>query len=681
MTRDQVIQLETCVLGGGFAGVSCARALGRGARRGKISGVGLVAAENHMVFQPMLPEVAAGSLSPRHVVNPIRQLCRNIQVFKGEVYRIDPEERILLLQAGDFTPRVRIEFKRLVVALGARINLSRVPGMAEHALLIQNVGDAMRVRATVISRFEEANLVASPELQKRLLTFVVIGGGYSGVETAGGLIDMVQAILPFYGNIPASRCRVFLVHSQEYLLAPLGHALGSYTRRILVEKGMQVLLQERVSSMTAQAVTLASGSVIQSATVISTVGTSPHPLINDLAATLGLETDHGRLLTNPTGQVPGLDWLWSCGDCASLPLPDGSSCPPTAQFAQRQGTHIGRNIIALENGEPPTAFNFKGMGELAVIGHQRAVGKVFGFRISGFFAWWIWRTVYLAKLPGIQRKLRVAADWTFDLFFKRDINLLNPRYTKVLKEFFLEPETVLFNPGDPAFSLYFVKSGEVDIMDQDRLVKKVPKGEYFGERALMEDRLWRFRAVAATETRLVALGAAEFETILNSSSAMHQLFSRSSKAYMDASEVDRLKAAIPPDRLLLPVASVMNQQVHTLPLEATIAEAMDIIRDVHHGSYPVLAPDGSLRGVLRRDDFYDRIKRDPKALSQPVSSLPLSSLPAADPQASVGHVLDILLRSGKNKVCVTSPDGSLLGLATLVDLIPLSLHPSPPSTS
>ena len=677
MTSAPVIELETCVLGGGFAGVSCARTLARAVRRGKISRVGLVAAENHMVFQPMLPEVAAGSLSPRHVVNPIRQLCRSIQIFKGEVYRIDPEERVLHLQAGDFTPRVQIKFNRLVVALGARINISRVPGMAEHAYLIQNVGDAMRIRATVISRFEEANLVASPELQKHLLTFVIIGGGYSGVETAGGLIDMVQAILPFYENISPQRCRVFLVHSQEYLLPTLGPKLGRYTHRILADKGMHILLSERVSSITAQSVTLSSGSVIHATTVISTVGNSPHPLVTDLADTLGLETDRGRLPTDSTGQIPGFDWLWGCGDCAATPLPDGSSSPPTAQFAQRQGIHVGRNICALENGKPTKPFRFKGMGELAAIGHQRAVGNIFGLRLAGFFAWWLWRTVYLAKLPGIQRKLRVAADWTFDLFFKRDINLLNPRYTKVLKEFFLEPDTVLFNPGDPAFSLYFVKSGEINISDGDRIVKTVRQGEYFGERALMEDRLWRFRAVAATETRLVALGASEFETILNSSNAMHQLFSRSSKAYMDASEVEQLKAGIPAERLLLPVSSVMNKQIQTIPHEASLAKAMESIRDVHHGSYPVLAADGSLMGALRRDDFYDRIKRDPNALSEPVSSLPLSSLPAADPQASVGHVLDILLRSGKNKVCVTSPEGALLGLATLVDLIPLSLQQPP----
>ncbi|MGC9452605.1 MAG: FAD-dependent oxidoreductase [Oceanipulchritudo sp.] len=669
MLTGETIRVETCILGGGFGGIACAKALSHAARTGKVGPVGLIAAENHMVFQPMLPEVASGALSPRHVVNPIRQLCRGIEVFKGSVHRIDPDGKTLFLHAGDFTPQVRVEFNRLVVALGAQIDLSRVPGMSEHALLMQNVGDAMRVRATVIGRFEEANLVSDPDLQQRLLTFVVVGGGYSGVETAGGLVDMFQGLLPYYQNIQQQACRIYLIHSRDRLLPTLDPQLGEYTRRILESKGMRVLLNERVLSMTSRSVTLGNESVIECATVISTIGNAPHPLVMELANAIGLEPVRGRLPAQNTGRVPGFDWLWACGDCALIPLADGSPSPPTAQYAQRQGRLVGANILASAMGKPMRPFRFNGLGELAAIGHQRAVGKVLGIRMTGFFPWWLWRTVYLAKLPGFQRKIKVAADWTFELFFQRDINLLSPRYTKVLKEILLEPDTVLFNPGDPAFSLYFVQSGQIDILEENQLVKRVEEGEYFGERAILDNRIWPFRAVAKTRSRLIALGAPEFETILGSSHALHQLFSRSSGAYMRTAEVERFKTHLVGERRKLPIESIMNRQVNTIPGNACFAQAMDIVRKHRHGSYPVVADGGRLMGVLSRDSFYDRIKRNPDLRADSKLDIPLTTLPVAQAGTSVDEVLNILLHSGKNKVCITDSYGRLLGLATLMDLV------------
>ncbi|NBD38473.1 MAG: FAD-dependent oxidoreductase [Verrucomicrobia bacterium] len=664
------ILLDTCVLGGGFGGVYCGKELAAAVRRKKLGKVGLVAAENHMVFQPMLPEVAAGALSPRHVVNPLRQLCRGLQVFKGEVYRIDPQARELFLQAGNFTPHVRIRFRNLVLALGAHVDLSRVPGMTEHALLIQNAGDAMRIRATVISRFEEANLVSDPLLQRRLLSFVVVGGGYSGVETAGGLLDMVHSVRPFYENVLPASGTVHLIHSRDHLLPTLDRRLGEYTFRLLERKGMNIRLNKRVQSMTSRAVTLSDESVIESATVISTVGNAPHPLVMDFAKRLELPTEKGRLRTNPTGKLPGPEGFWACGDCAAFPMPDGNTSPPTAQFAQRQGTLVGRNLLAENTGRPLKRFRFAGLGELAAIGHRKAVGEVFGIRVSGFPAWWLWRTVYLGKLPGLQRKLQVAAEWSFELFFQRDINLLNPRYSKILKEIFLDPGMVLFHPGDPAFSLYFVQNGSVEIRDGDNIVKTVGAGDYFGERALLDDRTWHFEARAAETTRLVALGAPEFEAILRSSNALEQLFRRSAKSYIATETLDQLKERIPPERLQSKVESIMNADLHPIPLNASLPEAMEILRRFRHGSYPVIDAAGKLHGILRRDDLYDQLKRASDPASVTVADMPLSSLPTTTPDANVERVFDLLLRSGKNKACVIDPHANTLaGLVTVADLL------------
>ena len=664
-----VIELDTCVLGGGFGGVYCAKELAKGMRRGKIPDVGLIAAENHMVFQPMLPEVAAGALSPRHVVNPIRQICRGIQVFKGEVYRIDPQARELFLQAGDFTPQVRVRFRNLVLSLGAHIDLSRVPGMSEHALLIQNAGDAMRIRATVISRFEEANLVGDSELQRQLLSFVVVGGGYSGVETAGGLLDMMRSIQPFYENIPADYPAVHLIHSRDHLLPTLDRRLGEYTRRLLEKKGMGIRLNERVQSVTSRRVTLSDDSAIEAATVVSTVGNAPHPLILDFANALDAPTEKGRLRTEATGKIPGHEGFWACGDCAAIPMANGESSPPTAQFAQRQGTLVGRNLLAEQKGKTLRPFRFSGLGELAAIGHRKAVGEVFGVRISGFPAWWLWRTVYLGKLPGLYRKLQVAAEWTFELFFPRDINLLNPRYSKVLKEILLDPGRVLFYAGDPAFSLYFVQSGSMEIREGGNIVKTVGAGEYFGERALLEDRKFHFEARAAESTRLIALGASEFEAILRCSNALEKLFRRSAQSYIDTGDVDQIKERISPERLNGNVQGVMNPDVHPLPLNASLPEAMEILRKFRHGSYPVVDNDNQFKGILRRDDLYDQLKRASAPESVTIADIPMSSLPTTTPDATVEHVFDLLLRAGKNKACVLDTNGRLAGLVTVADLL------------
>jgi NADH:ubiquinone reductase (H+-translocating) len=671
-SEPEIIELDTCILGGGFAGVYCGKELGRAARQGDGLRTALIAAENHMVFQPMLPEVASASLSPRHVVNPIRQICPGIDVFKGEVFEIHAKAKSLFLWAGDFTPKVKVNFRRLVVALGAVVNLSRVPGMTEHALLMQNVGDAMKLRSTVIARFEEANLVFDPILKRRLLTFVVVGGGYSGVETAGGLLDMMAEMNKFYVNVGPSDYSVLLVHSQDHLLPTLSRTLGDYAQNKLEKRGLQILLQERVKAVTAKSVVLQSGRVLETVTVVSTVGNAPHPLVLNLAAQLELKTDRGRLSPDATGAIPGHDWLWACGDCAAIPMPDGQPSPPTAQFAQRQGTLVGRNIVAQRRGRTSRNFAFKGLGELAAIGHRTAVGDVFGLKVSGFLAWWMWRTVYLSKLPGLQRKLRVAVDWTFDLFFSRDLNLLNPRFSKLLREIYLEKGDTLFFPGEPAFSLYFVKSGQISLRDGEQVVKVVKGGDYFGERALLEDRLWRFQAVADEATYLVGLGADEFQIIIAGSQDLQRLFTRSAQAYLASEDVERLKKEISPEIIESAVSKIMNTKVECLSAETSLKAAMALFKVKRHGSYPVLDDAGKLVGMLGRDALYDAWKTAKHGKDAKVGELRLSTLPTIPAETTTREALEILLRSGKNKLCVTDENKSLLGLLTLVDIVEAS---------
>lgn len=513
---DRAMKIEIVIAGGGFAGAYCAKSLARHLGRGCIDRVGLIAEQNVMVFQPMLAEVAGAALSPLDVVNPLRQFCRGVNVLRGKVTRIDLEKRVLEVDAGRFTENVTIEFEHLVLALGSIVDLSRVPGMPEHGYLLKNVADALHLRAAMINRLEQANLEQDNEVVLRLMTFVVVGGGYSGVEMSGQMLDLLKDVKRFYHNLRRVTPRVILVHSGPRLMPEVSESLGHYAEQKLRERGLEILLNSRVVSMTAHKALLQDGKAIDTCLVLSTVGNAPHPVVVDLCKQCGLESVKGRIATEPTMQVKGRDRLWAAGDCAAVPCNGEPASPPTAQFAQRQGKALGDNLALSLQGQKPKPFHHKNLGQLASIGHRTAVAEILNLRFSGFLAWFIWRTTYLAKLPGLQRKLRVMVDWTMDLFFPRDLSVLVPTPTKQLQEMHLEKGDVVFHAGEPAFSFYIVKEGRVDVFDGDKLLESKNAGETFGQHGLARGR-WQFGAIAAEPTTLVAVSKDAFETFYKSS--------------------------------------------------------------------------------------------------------------------------------------------------------------------
>ncbi len=509
----ELLSFRVVIAGGGFAGVYAARALARvlGRTRARQE-VALISERNAMVFQPMLPEVCGSELSPRHVVTPVRQLCGDVTVLRARIADVDLPGHRLTLNAGPFTGTREVRFEHLAIAVGSVVDLRRVPGMAEHAYLINTVGDAMALRGAVIDRFEEAALAGEPERVRRLLTFVVVGGGYSGVETVGQIADLAHDVAPLYPHAGREQVRVVLVHSGKHLMPEIAERLGHYAERELRKRGVEIILEARVSAVTASKVFLLDGRVIETHTVVSTVGNAPNPLVTRLCEANGLAATKGRIVTEPTLQVPGQPGLWVAGDCGAIPLPDGQLSPPTGQFAMRQGKRLGKNLAAVLAGKAPEPFVYKGVGELANIGRRSAVADVFGFRFSGFFAWWLWRTVYLSKLPGLERKLRVVIDWTLDLFFPRDISLLNPKMSKVVKEMHLEPGDSLFRAGEPAFSFYILRSGKIEYRTREgEVVRTLEPGDHFGEKALQGKRTWHYNAMATEPTEVVSIDAELFE--------------------------------------------------------------------------------------------------------------------------------------------------------------------------
>ena len=667
---------DVLILGGGFAGVYCAKKLCK-KLRGTGKTVGLIASENHMVFQPMLAEVVGGSLSPRHVVNPIRLLCKGADVYRGTVCSVDLKNKSLVLNGGTHSPNINMTFEHIVFALGADVNLTRIPGMSEHAALVRNVGDAMKLRATIISRMEEANLLCDSADRKRLLSFVVVGGGYSGVECSGQMIDLLHAICRFYENVTPADYSVSLIHSGAILLPTLSPKLANYTGAQLTKMGVKILFDSRVKAVTARCVVLGDGTKIESDTVVCTVGNAPHPLILKLGESGELPVEKGHVLVENTGRVKGHEKAWAAGDCSLFPKVDGGNCPETAQFAYRQGGLLGENIAASFAGRALQPFKFKGLGELASIGHRTAVAEIMGMHFSGLIAWFMWRTIYLMKLPGLDRKLRVMTEWTFDLFFPRDINLLTPQYSRPLDEMHLEAGDPLFHAGEPAYSFYAVKSGRVDITDaKGTIVKSAGAGAHFGERALLEDKIWRFTATAMEPTTLVAVNGRTFVQLVSAVGSLEKLFRQTAEIYDTQEKITNVLASLPPRCRSGVAADLMIRNLATLHETTPLQDALNVLQGERKASYPVLDADGRVKGLLRRADFYEWLKHNAMDEKLCVRDLPVKRALIIKSELPLPEVFETLIRTGASKAIVCDADKKLLGIITLSDLLAGDAGPS-----
>ena len=408
--------IRILVLGGGFGGIHAAAHLERqlgGAHNMQIT---LVNRDNFFLFTPMLHEVAASDLDITHIVSPIRTLLRRAAIFVGDVEAVDLKRRRVRVSHGFDRHAHELEYDQLVVALGSITNFYGLPGLEQRALTMKTLGDAIHLRNRVIASLEEADTECSGG-DDSLVTFVVAGGGFAGVETIAAVNDFVREALSYYPRIPRDRVRMVLVHAGPVILPELGTKLGSYAQRKLAARGIEVVTNAKVAAVDDAGVTLADGRHFPSRLVVWTAGTSPHPLIHDLPCRL----DRGRIVVEDTLGVPGWPGVWALGDCAVVPdRRTGKPHPPTAQHALREAKTVARNIAAVLNGRSPVAFTFRTIGQLAAIGRRTGVARVFGVNFSGFPAWWLWRTIYLSKLPRLEKKIRVAIDWTLDLMFPKD---------------------------------------------------------------------------------------------------------------------------------------------------------------------------------------------------------------------------------------------------------------------
>jgi NADH dehydrogenase len=411
------------IVGGGFAGTTLAQALGK--RLPASHRMVLVSEESYTTFNPMLAEVVGAAVFPEHVVAPIRQMLRpssSSQFVMGRATGVDLQRREL--HAHTLAGPQPIAFDHLVFAFGTRANTSLVPGLAEHALPLKLVGDALHIRNRVLQRVARMELEHDALERRRLGHFVVIGGGFSGVEVAGGLADFLRSALRYYPRVQPDELKVTLLQDAERLLLELPASLGEAAARSLADRGVSVRLNARAALVGEHGVTLAGGDFVNSATVICTIGTRPNPLVDSLP----VPRERGRLLTAPDLSVPGVPGLWALGDCALVRNGLNEWAPPTAQFAVAEAKALAHNIAAAIEGRPTRAFSHRSRGMMATTGHLKGVAQLGGLRFSGLAAWLLWRAYYLLLMPTLGRKLRIWVEWTWGMFFAADITHL--RFTR-----------------------------------------------------------------------------------------------------------------------------------------------------------------------------------------------------------------------------------------------------------
>ena len=406
------------ILGGGFGGVYTALRLDKTlARRADVE-VTLVSSDNFLLFTPMLHEVASGDLNPSDIVNPIRRMLKRVQFVQADVRSIDLAAKRVHCTRGLRPVSLDLDYDHLVLALGSETNFFGLQGVAENAVTLKTLGDAALLRARILAILEMASPEPDAAVRKRMLTFVVAGAGFAGVETIGAINDLVHEALRYYPQLAPQEARVVLIHPGEVVLPELGEPLGRYAQQKLASRGVEIRPGTKVTSYIDSLVAVSSGEAVPAATLVWTAGVTPNPVI----AQLPCKKEKGRIMVDEFLQVPGFPGLWAIGDCAAVPDTNtGGPQPPTAQHALRQARHAAKNIETVLAGRQKKPFRFSTIGQLASIGHRHGVANILGMNFSGFAAWLLWRCVYLLKLPRLAKKTRVALSWSLEMIFSKDL--------------------------------------------------------------------------------------------------------------------------------------------------------------------------------------------------------------------------------------------------------------------
>jgi len=478
------------VLGGGFGGVYAAMHLGKLFTRQELERIeiAIVSRENYIVFQPLLPEVISGSVELNHVIAPIRRIAPKARLYTRDIESIDPIARTVTLSPGARPDRLTLSYDHLIIAMGTRLDHSKIPGMREHASPFKYLGDALYLRNQLVRALEEAEIEDDPEMRDRLLTFVVAGGGFSGVECIAEMNDFLREAVHAYHNIRESDLRLILLQGGDRILPELTESLAEFAHKLLVQRGIEIRLGARLKAVSCDSVavedkTTREVETINTRTTVATVPAGPHPLLTALP----FPQEKGRIVVDQTTEVKDWPSVWALGDCAAIMQVDGQMSPPTAQHALRQAKTCAQNIVASIRGGTKRIFKFTGLGKLGSLGRRSAVAEVFGIRLKGLFAWLLWRGVYASKFPGLSGQIRLLGDWILDAFLPRDITQLRLFHEEPVHREHFEAGEIIFSEGEFGDKVYFIVRGEAAVERNGRVLATLHAGEVFGEAALISN--------------------------------------------------------------------------------------------------------------------------------------------------------------------------------------------------
>ena len=515
---------KVVILGGGYGGVYTALKLQNAAKRKRIE-LSLVSRDNFFLFQPMLAEVVSGSIEPTHIVNPIRRLCPYTNIYRAEVEAVDVERRNVIISYAGHAQYRDIPYDHLLIAVGSSTDLSSLPGVAEHAFPLQTLGDALFLRNHLIGILERAEVEVDPQEKADLLTFVVVGGGYTGVEVAAEINDFVREAAKSYLHVDHAKVKVILLQGRDRILPELDKGLAEFSHRLLVRRGIEIRLKTRITGATAQSANLDNGDTLPTRTLVAAIGASSNRLLDTLPCN---RDPKGRLIVDETLSVPGYEGLWAVGDCAAVPdVEKGGTCPPTAQYALRAAKHVAQNILASIRGGRVRVFSHKTLGLFVPLGRFSATAEVLGLKVSGALAWFLYRTYYLYQLPRLERKLKVLTDWNLALVFRRDIVQQDFSRSGGATRAHYEVGQVIIREGELARHFYIILTGRVQVYSQREEgevdIATLGPGEYFGEIALLQGVRRTASVRALTPVDLLTISGSDFTALAMSSTQFSEL--------------------------------------------------------------------------------------------------------------------------------------------------------------
>ena len=646
MTPTRVV-----IVGGGFAAVQFAKTL-----RGKLSPseceILLFNAENHMVFHPLLADVAGASINVDAAATPLRQMLPKVGCRTERVQRIDLAASEIAFDDGSGELN-RLHYDHVVIACGAESNLNIIPGMTEHAFAFKIMRDAIDLRQHIVRQMEQAEATRDPQRRRWHLSFIIVGAGFSGVEVAGEINELVRSSTRFYHNFRKDDVVVSLVHPKDHILPEVAPTLAEFARKKMEKAGITLVLNTRAVAATHEGVELNDGRMLAGGTIVCTIGTAPSPLVQYLDA----PKERGRILTQQDMRIQGHTNAWALGDCALIiNAYDNKPSLTTGQFAERQGRQAALNLVRVLKGGPTRPFSFKALGELCSIGGYQAVAEMFGMHISGFLAWFLWRSVYLFKLPTWSRRFKVALDWTWDLLFPRDLSFLNSDTSKQFTHAYYRQGDFIQRQGDPARVFSVVEEGQLEVLVSDgpngpeRVVAVLGKGDFFGNAALLENRPHQTSIRARTVVRLRQASSALFSEMAGSFAPLRELL-----ANAVTRNSDELWRRLPISKPFLdrePLTSFLDPVPgSSLRKDTSLGDAIKCLRESTAAGLMVLDENNLLWGKLDRRDLYQLVAR--------IAIIPLDKRDGLTQR----RLTDFLL---PDPLCVTLQDSPFVAAGTML---------------